>query len=196
MVLCPSPILLANLDKSYHNLWNKRYNCANTPEETSRSMDINTFYAVTAATCFTLVGLWWSVVKSKPEWLINEATRRLAGGVYASFLIPALMSLGAQVGGSTSFLWQIIFILAGGIGLFSSGRLIQQTQSAKLFGPFSKNRWVVPTLYGIVLFFALFPGLARLFGLQPLQMEGLLLCILILVAHMLTWEFMTHSIQK
>ena len=159
-------------------------------------MDINTFYAVTAATCFTLVGLWWSVVKSKPEWLMNEATRRLAGGVYASFLIPALMSMGAQVGGSTSLIWQIIFILAGGIGIFSSNRLIQETQSAKLFGPFSKNRWVVPTLYGIVLFFALFPGLARLIGLQPLQMEGLLLCILILVAHMLTWEFMTHSIEK
>ncbi len=106
------------------------------------------------------------------------------------------MSLGAQVGGSTSFLWQVIFILAGGIGLFSSSRLIQATQSAKLFGPFSKNRWVVPALYGIVLFFALFPGFARWVGLQPLQMEGTLLCILILVAHMLTWEFMTHSVQK
>jgi hypothetical protein len=159
-------------------------------------MDINTFYAVTAATCFTLVGLWWSVVKSKPEWLINEATRHLAGGIYASFLIPALMSMGAQVGGGTSLVWQIIFILAGGIGIFSSSRLIQQTQSAKLFGSFSKNRWAVPTLYGVVLFFALFPGLARFIGLQPLQMEGILLCILILLAHMLTWEFMTHSMEK
>ncbi len=45
-------------------------------------MDTNTFYAITAATCFTLVGLWWSVVKSKPEWLVNETTRRLAGGLY------------------------------------------------------------------------------------------------------------------
>jgi len=43
-------------------------------------MDISTFYAIMAATCFTLVGLWWTVVKSKPEWL--------AGGVYAFFLIP------------------------------------------------------------------------------------------------------------
>ena len=53
-------------------------------------MDINTFYAITAAACFTLVGLWWSVVKYKSEWLKGEATERLAGGVCASFLIPAL----------------------------------------------------------------------------------------------------------
>ncbi len=51
-------------------------------------MNTDTFYAITAATCFTLVGLWWSVVKDKPEWLKDEAKKRLAGGVYASFLIP------------------------------------------------------------------------------------------------------------
>ena len=57
-------------------------------------MDTNTFYAVTSATCFTLVGLWWTVVRDRSEWLKNETTKRLAGGVYASFLIPALMSMG------------------------------------------------------------------------------------------------------
>lgn len=157
-------------------------------------MDTNTFYAVTAATCFTLVGLWWSVVKSKPEWLKNEATKRLAGGVYASFLIPALMSLGAQIGGSTPLLWRLIFIIAAGAGVTFSSRLIQQTRRANPNGAFSKNSWAVPLLYGLVLFFAVFPGLAQIVGLAPLQMEALLLCGLILVAHMMTWEFMTaHS---
>lgn len=160
-------------------------------------MDINTFYAVTAATCFTLVGLWWSVVRDKKEWFKDEVTRRLAGGVYASFLIPALMSLGAQIGGVTQpIIWQVVFIIAAVLGIYYSRRLIQATRIADLYGPFSKNRWAVPTLYGIVIIFALFPGLARLFGLQPLQMQGLLLSILILIAHMLTWEFMTYSVQK
>jgi hypothetical protein len=154
-------------------------------------MDINTFYAVTAATCFTLVGLWWSVVKSKPEWLRNETTRRLAGGVYASFLIPALMSLGAQIGGTNPLIWQAVFIIAAGAGIVFSSRLIQITRLANPNGAFSKNSWTVPLLYGIVLLFALFPGLARLLGMEPLQMEGLLLCLLILVAHAMTWEFMT-----
>ena len=154
-------------------------------------MDISTFYAVTAATCFTLVGLWWSVVKSKPEWLRNESTRRLAGGVYASFLIPALMSLGAQIGGTNHLIWQVIFIIAAGAGIVFSSRLMQLTRAANPNGAFSKNSWTVPFLYGIVLVFAMFPGLARVVGLEPLQMEGLLLCLLILVAHALTWEFMT-----
>ncbi|MEO8355836.1 MAG: hypothetical protein ABI621_07975 [Chloroflexota bacterium] len=156
-------------------------------------MDTNTFYAVTAATCFTLVGLWWSVVKSKPEWLKNEATRRLAGGVYASFLIPALMSLGAQIGGSTPVIWQVIFVIAAGAGITFSSKLIQLTRAANPNGAFSKNSWAVPLLYGLVLVFALFPGLARVVGLAPLQMEALLLCLLILIAHALTWEFMTAS---
>lgn len=160
-------------------------------------MDISTFYAVTSATCFTLVGLWWSVVKSKPDWFRNEVTRRLAGGVYASFLIPALMSMGAQIGGTTQpLLWQLIFIVAGILGLYSSWRLMQETNISELYGPFSKNRWAVPALYGLVILFALFPGLARLLSLQPLQMEGLLLTALIVIAHMLTWEFMTYAMQK
>jgi hypothetical protein len=159
-------------------------------------MDINTFYAVTSATCFTLVGLWWSVVKDKTEWLKDEATRRLAGGVYASFLIPALMSLGAQVGGDNRLVWKAVFIVAALVGIITTTRLISKTRAANPRGPFSRNRWMIPFLYAFVLWFALFPGTALLLGLQPLQMEGILLCILILIAHILTWEFMTSQAQK
>ena len=156
-------------------------------------MDINTFYAVTAATCFTLVGLWWSVVKDHREWLENEATKRMAGGVYASFLIPALMSMGAQVGGEGTIIWNLVFIVAGVAGIRYSTQLIQKTKAAEANGPFSKNRWALPLLYGIIIFFAFFPRLAGIVGLKALQVEGLLLCVLILIAHMLTWEFMSNS---
>ena len=159
-------------------------------------MDINTFYAVTAATCFTLVGLWWSVVKDKPQWFEDETMRRLAGGVYASFLIPALMSMGAQVSGENTIIWNLVFVVAGAVGIRYSTQLIQKTRSAEAHGPFSKNRWAIPVLYGIILFFAIFPGLAGIVGLRALQVEGLLLCILILIAHMLVWEFMNYSNQK
>jgi hypothetical protein len=160
-------------------------------------MDISTFYAITAATCFTLVGLWWSVVKSKPEWLANEASRRLASGVYASFLIPGLMSLGAQIGGTTTpILWQAVFIIAAAAGMTFSSRLIGLARTANPKGAFSRNSWVVPTLYGLVLFFAIFPGIARGIGLLPLQLEALLLSGLILVSHMMAWEFMTVPVEK
>lgn len=156
-------------------------------------MDISTFYAVTAATCFTLVGLWWSVVKDHREWLADEATKRMAGGVYASFLIPALMSMGAQVGGEGTIIWNLVFIVAGVAGIRYTTQLIKKTKSAAANGPFSKNRWLLPLLYGIVIIFAIFPDLAGIVGLKALQVEGLLLCILILIAHMLAWEFMSNS---
>lgn len=156
-------------------------------------MDISTFYAVTAATCFTLVGLWWSVVKDHREWLADEATKRMAGGVYASFLIPALMSMGAQVGGEGTIIWNLVFIVAGVAGIRHTTQLIKKTKSAAANGPFSRNRWALPLLYGIVIIFAIFPRLAGIVGLKALQVEGLLLCILILIAHMLAWEFMSNS---
>ena len=156
-------------------------------------MDTNTFYAVTAATCFTLVGLWWSVVKDKAEWFMDEAKKRLAGGVYASFLIPGLMSLAAQVGGDSPQIWQGVFVFAALGGIIFSSRLINLTRQANPTGAFSKNSWVVPALYAVVLFFAVFPGFARVLGLQPLQMEGLILSLLILCAHMLAWEFSTSA---
>jgi len=158
-------------------------------------MDINTFYAVTAGTCFTLVGLWWSVVKSKTEWLKDEATCRLAGGVYASFLIPAVMSLGAQIGGTNQIVWRVIFTIAALLGIIDAVSLMLKVHNP-VKGTFSNNRWLIPLLYLFVLWFAIFPDTASRLGLQPLQMEGLLLCALILIAHLITWEFMTTQAQK
>jgi len=156
-------------------------------------MDTNTFYALTAATCFTLVGLWWSVVKDKPDWFRDEAKKRLAGGVYASFLIPGLMSLAAQIGSDSQLVWRGVFIIAAGAGMAFSGKLIKLTRETNASGTFSRNSWIVPVLYGFVLFFAIFAGFAKMIGLQALQLEALILSGLILCAHMLAWEFSTSA---
>lgn len=152
-------------------------------------MDTNTFYAVTSATCFALVGLWWTVVKDRPQWFKDDASKRLAGGVLNSFLIPALMSMGAQVGGNTPILWQLVFVIAAGAGIVFSTRLISSVKKINPAGTYGKNSWVVPFLYGLVLVYAVFPGLAGIFGLQPLQLEGLLLTALVLAGNLLAWEF-------
>ena len=152
-------------------------------------MDISTFYAVTSATCFGLVGLWWSVVKDKSDWHTNEAKKHMAGGVYASFLIPGAMSLAAQIGLDSPLIWRGVFLIAAFAGITFSSRLINLTRETNPNGAFSRNSWVAPVLYGFVLFFAVFAGLARFVGLQALQLEALLLCGLILCAHAMTWEF-------
>ena len=55
-------------------------------------MDLSTFYGLMATTCFTLVGLWWTVVERHKSWKTDLRRRRLAGGTYLSFLLPGLMA--------------------------------------------------------------------------------------------------------
>jgi len=154
-------------------------------------MDISTFYAVTSAACFALVGLWWSVVSDKPEWLQNETMKRMVGGVFVSFLVPAVMSMGAQIGAETRLIWQLVFIIGAGFGCYYSAGLMRTAREANPNGIYGKNSWLAPVLYGLVLLFAIAPGFALMVGLAPLQLEALLLTILILAGHLLAWDIMS-----
>jgi hypothetical protein len=159
-------------------------------------MDIGTFYALVSGTCFGLVGLWWGVVKSRQDWLKDDRSRSLASGVYLSFLIPGLMSLFAQVGGENRIVWRLVFIIASIMGIYFTARLMAKTGAASHTGLFGRSRWVVVVLYVLVLVIAVLPGLAPYLGLQPLQLEGFMLCLLILVAHGLAWEFMSEPAKS
>jgi hypothetical protein len=158
-------------------------------------MDTNSFYAFTSVTCFALVGLWWTVVKDRPAWFKDEGMRRMAGGVFASFLIPALMSMGAQVGGDIRIIWQLVFVSAALVGVYFSSRLVSTAKKINPSGVYGRNGWIVPALYGLVLLFALFPSMAGLLGLKPLQVEGLLLTLLVLAGHLMAWEFISKPVQ-
>jgi hypothetical protein len=153
-------------------------------------MNVQSFYALMAGTCFGLVGLWWNVVRAKPEWSKDENLRTLASGVYLAFLIPGLMSLIAQVSGENRLIWQVTFALAALLGMYYTIRLMRKTRAVAPKTSFYRNRWGAVVIYVFILIFALLPGLALFIGLQPLQMEGILLAGLILIAHGLTWDFL------
>jgi hypothetical protein len=160
-------------------------------------MNIQSFYALMAGTCFGLVGLWWNVVRAKPEWAKNENLRTLASGVYLSFLIPGLMSLVAQVSGENRLIWQVTFAVAAVLGIYYTVRLMRKTRATAPKTSFYRNRWGAVAIYVFILIFALIPTLALFIGLQPLQMEGILLAGLILIAHGLSWDFlMTPEPEK
>jgi hypothetical protein len=158
-------------------------------------MNVSSFYALVAATCFALTGLWWTVVKSRPEWLKDKALRSMAGGVYLSFLLPAVMSLMAEVGGDSKLIWRVIFVVAALLGIGFTGRLILKTRHSGKPGFFRRNWWLSVAVYAVILVVALFPQISFP-GFQPLQIEAFLLSLLILLAHGLTWDFMTEPKEQ
>jgi hypothetical protein len=154
-------------------------------------VDVSTFYALFSATCFTLVGLWWNVVQGHDEWMREPALRRVVGGVYLSFLLPALMGLLAQVGGTaTPEIWRASFVVIAVVGCASTLRLL--ALSAR---DHSSARLALPQL-GAVVVYALIavvgtaPRIADTVSLRPIQAEAILLSLLVLLGHALVWRFM------
>jgi hypothetical protein len=156
-------------------------------------MNLDAFYSVVAGTSFALLGLWWTVMESRKDWLRDENLRRLAGGVYLSFLVPGAMSLGAQIGGENKLVWRTVFVIAALLGMYFTARLISNTRLPGRGGFFRRNRWLVIVLYLIVAVLGAFPGLAAPTGLAPIQVEAFLLSILVLLGHGLAWEFFVET---
>jgi predicted ABC-type exoprotein transport system permease subunit len=161
-------------------------------------MDVNTFYALFSATCFTLLGLWWGVVQRHEDWMREPQLRGIVGGVYVSFLLPALMGLFAQIGGTEMpTFWRVSFVLIAIIGLVSTLRLLRsQRDAAVIKGPLMRNRWVVAVVYALVAVVGAAPELVSPLGIKPIQAEAVLLILLILMAHGLVWEFMIGAAKK
>lgn len=153
-------------------------------------MDLSAFYSLVAGTSFTLVGLWWVVVQSRPEWRESADRRRLAGGTYLSFLLPGLMATLAQVSPDTPLLWRISFGACALVGLWSTVRLLSRERSAPIVGPFRRFRWVAVLLYLAILVLGVSPELARAAGWTPLVVGAVLLVLLVVLAHGLTWDFL------
>ena len=127
------------------------------------------------------------------DWLKHDETRALAGGIYLSFLIPGVMSLIAQVSGDNKIIWRATFVIAAALGMTFTARLIMKTRTAPgPIGPFRRYRWIVIGLYLLILVFGAAPELADPLNLKPLPVEAILLSLHILIAHGLTWEFMTQ----
>ncbi|MCM2389818.1 hypothetical protein [Streptomyces albipurpureus] len=154
-------------------------------------MDVSTFYALFSATCFTLVGLWWNVVQNHADWLRTPTLRRVVGGVYLSFLLPALMGLFAQVGGvGTPEIWRASFVVLAVIGCVSTVRLLGRSRGDEGAGTLAAPQVVACLLYLLIAVVGVAPKVADPIGLRPIQAEAILLSLLVLMGHGLVWRFM------
>ena len=102
-------------------------------------MSLENFYAILAGIYFALTGLWWTVVEGRKDWLKDPEMCGLAGGVYASFLIPGIMSLGAQIGGDNKLVWRSVFVIAALSGLIFTTRLPARLRKAPQPGFFARS---------------------------------------------------------
>ncbi|MDQ0726420.1 hypothetical protein [Microbacterium sp. W4I20] len=161
-------------------------------------MDVGTFYALFSTTCFTLTGLWWNVVRARRDWTANPAMRRTIGGIYLSFLLPALMGLFAQVGGTESpILWRLSFVVIAIVGAVSMVRLVAQARTG---GTSTAVRWIqvgAVLIYGAVAVIGVAPQLVAPLGLTGIQVEALLLIGLVALGHALVWRFLvTENVEE
>ncbi len=155
-------------------------------------MDINQFYALFSATCFTLLGLWWNVLQLNSSWIGKDDERRAVGGVYLTFLLPALMGLFAQVGGAeTPMIWRVSFVVVAVIGCISTLRLLRALRTSSDQSP--RLKYVATLLiYLLVAITGAYPEIAESIDLRPIQVEAVLLILLVLVGHGLVWDFMVR----
>jgi hypothetical protein len=155
-------------------------------------MDTTTFYAAASALCFTLLGFWWVVVQFRhAELTASAAARRFMFLVSLHFIVPGLVSLASLL--ATGPMWRIAFGLAGltGIAAALAGTRAGGSMSPLLAGLRVKALLGVP-VYAVVTAVALAPDVVRTsLGLEPLQVEGLLLLVVLLLGILLAWWLFT-----
>lgn len=155
-------------------------------------MDVSTFYALFSATCFTLVGLWWNVVQSRPAWMRDPGLRHAVGGVYLAFLLPAMMGLFAQVGGTeTPAVWRLSFVVVSVVGAVSTLQLLARSHDRG--ASVVVNRAATLVLYVVVAVVGAAPEVAEPIGLKAIEAEALLLILLVFIGHVTAWRFMTDN---
>jgi hypothetical protein len=157
-------------------------------------MSTETFYATASALCFTLLGFWWIVVQFRHrEFTRSRGARRMAFVVSLHFILPGLVSLAALLAFDATYLWRIAFGLAGVTGLAAVGigaRSVAEPAGAMVL--IRNGEWVTAPLYAALTLVALFPeALRSATGLEPLQVEGLILVAILLLGLVFAWALFT-----
>jgi hypothetical protein len=154
-------------------------------------VDTNTFYATAATLCFTLLGFWWIVVEFRHTELTRDPmSRRFTFLVALHFIIPGLVSLASLL--AAGALWRVAFGLAGLAGLAAVITGIGVGTRAGPLRNLGRAAWIGLPLYALVTLIAFVPDLARVVGLEPLQVEGFTLVVILLLGILLAWFLFTQ----
>ncbi len=154
-------------------------------------MDQTAFYGVVSAINFTLLGLWWVAVKDRDDLIgRTAASRRTAYLVSLQFVIPATVSLLAQVAPQETTVWRIAFSSAGVIGAVGIALLAQEIRvsTEARIAPVLFVVFGVP-LYVLVVVIAWAPSVVADAGLtlRPIEVEGLIFSAIVFLGVQEAW---------
>ena len=161
-------------------------------------MDTATFYATASVLSFTLLGFWWIVVQFRHEEMTGDpALRRLSLVVALHFILPGMMSLASLLTGDAALVWRVTFGMAGVTGMVAS---VMGARSAGAGGSMTSIRrwlWLGLPLYAVITMVALRPDLVRSrLALEPLQVEGAMMTLLVLLGIMFAWVIFTEPMAR
>ncbi len=161
-------------------------------------MSTEAFYAAVAGISFTLLGLWWVVVVSRPEWRRTRARRMLAYTVSLHFLLPGMMSILSLIAPDEPLVWRCVFSIAGllgvaGVVLFRRA-LIEDHDTPRLA---MVVQWVVLPVYVAITVLALVPTIPASLGLQltAIQVEAILVSLLLFFGVQGAWILMVEPLR-
>jgi hypothetical protein len=161
-------------------------------------VDTATFYATASALSFTLLGFWWVVVEFKHEEMtVDPARRRLSFVISLHFILPGLMSLAALLTGDLPLVWRITFGTAGVVGMVASVMGARGGSSPGSMTSIGRWMWLGLPLYAIITMVALRPDLVRSrLSLEPLQIEGSIMTLLVLLGISFAWVLFTEPVAR
>lgn len=154
-------------------------------------MNQSEFYGVVSAINFTLLGLWWVAIKDRADLAGHDhSARRMAYFVSLQFVIPATVSLLAQVAPSIPQVWRLAFAFAGitgGIGVALLAREFHRSTDAKVFPQLFAVVGI--PMYALVTIVAIAPHLIVDMGwkFKPIEVEGILLSMLVFLGVQEAW---------
>lgn len=154
-------------------------------------MDQTAFYGVVTTVNFFLLGLWWVAVKDREDLIgRHAASRRTAYLVSLQFVIPATVSLLAQVAPEEKTVWRIAFAGGGAVGAIAIAMLAQEIRV-------STDARIAPVLFAVfgipvylmVVIVSFVPTLVADVGLRltPIEVEGLLFSALVFLGVQEAW---------
>ena len=155
-------------------------------------MDTTAFYTAASALCFTLLGFWWVAVQFRHAELTGDvASRRFVFLVSLHFIVPGFVSLASLL--AEGPMWRAMFGLAGITGVLSAIAGMRAARGRpNLLGGLNGLAWLGIPIYGLITIVALAPDLVRSnLALEPLQVEGFLLLVILLIGILLAWSVFT-----